>query len=96
MQALRTFLNKFISLERNAFKIVFRTDEIKNKIIYLNTIEQLYEQGIDSEGLELYPFYSESTIIYKKEKGQRFDHVTLNDTGFFMSLLLLLLVTIIS
>lgn len=83
MKKLRTFLNKFISLERHAFKIVFNTQEIKDEIIYLNTIEQLYEKGIDSEGLELFPFYSESTILYKKENGQRFDHVTLNDTGAF-------------
>jgi len=83
MEVLAKYLKKFISLERNAFKIVFDTSEMKDKIIYLNTIEQLYEKGIDSEGLELYPFYAQSTILYKQEKGQRYDHVTLKDTGAF-------------
>ena len=83
MEYLIKYLKKFISLERRAFKLVFNTSEIKKKIIYLNTIEQLYEKGIDSEGLELYPFYSEATILYKQEKGQRYDHVTLKDTGAF-------------
>ena len=83
MQALTQYLKKFINLEKRAFKLVFNTSEIKNKIIYLNTIEQLFKKGEDSEGLELYPFYAQSTILYKKEKGQRYDHVTLNDSGAF-------------
>ena len=83
MQALTQYLKKFINLEKRAFKLVFNTSEIKKKIIYLNTIEQLYKKGEDSEGLELYPFYAQSTILYKKEKGQRYDHVTLNDSGAF-------------
>ena len=83
MQALKSYLKKFISLEKRAFRLVFNTSEVKKKIIYLNTIEQLFEKGIDSEGLTLEPFYSQSTILYKKKKGQRFDHVTLKDTGVF-------------
>ncbi len=83
MQVLTQYLKKFINLEKRAFKLVFNTSEIKKKIIYLNTIEQLYKRGEDSEGLELYPFYAQSTILYKKEKGQRYDHVTLNDSGAF-------------
>lgn len=63
--------------------MVFRTDEMKRKIIYLNTIEQLYNKGEDSEGLDLYPFYSKNTILYKQEKGQPYDRVTLKDTGAF-------------
>lgn len=83
MQILTQYLKKFINLEKRAFKLVFNTSEIKKKIIYLNTIEQLFEKGEDSDGLELYPFYAQKTILYKKEKGQRYDHVTLNDTGAF-------------
>lgn len=83
MQVITQYLKKFINLEKRAFKLVFNTSEIKKKIIYLNTIEQLYKKGEDSEGLELYPFYAQSTILYKKEKGQTYDHVTLNDSGAF-------------
>ena len=65
-----------------AFKFAINTT-IKNKIIELNTIEQLYNDGIDSEGNILFPFYSDFTIETKIFKNERFDHVTLKDTGDF-------------
>ena len=83
MNVLEKYLLKFIDLENKAFRIVFDTKEIKDKIIYLNTIEQLFNKGVDSENLELFPFYAESTILYKKQRGQKFENVTLNDTGVF-------------
>lgn len=83
MEVLEKYLKLFIRLEKNAFKMVFDTSEVKDKIIYLNTIEQLFERGIDSDGDSLRPDYSPNTVIFKQEKGQRYDHVTLNDTGVF-------------
>ncbi len=57
-------------------------DDVREEIIRLNTIEQLYEQGIDSLGRQLGD-YSPFTVQIKQMKGQRFDHITLNDTGAF-------------
>jgi hypothetical protein len=44
--------------------------------------QQLY-QGLRSDGDEINPQYSETTIAIKKEKGQVTDRVTLKDTGAF-------------
>lgn len=44
--------------------------------------EQMY-LGLDKEGKEITPAYAESTIRYKKRKGQPYDRVTLRDTGAF-------------
>jgi uncharacterized protein involved in type VI secretion and phage assembly len=44
--------------------------------------EQMYF-GIDKDGKEITPGYAESTIRYKKRKGQPYDRVTLRDTGAF-------------
>jgi hypothetical protein len=56
--------------------------DVQNEIIRMNTEDQLEEDGIDSLGRSLGP-YSPLTIMYKKMKGQRYDHVTLKDTGEF-------------
>jgi hypothetical protein len=64
------------------------TPEFTDLIIDLNTKNQLYDKGIDSEGRSLGD-YSANTIEGpnqyqgKKQKGQRYDHITLNDTGAF-------------
>jgi len=52
-------------------------------IVYLNKEEQLFEKGVDSGGNLLSPEYRPFTISEKQRKGQRFDHVTLKDTGEF-------------
>lgn len=54
---------------------------VKQQIIDRNQ-EQMYEQGIDSKSESLGE-YSPNTIKIKQEKGQRYDHITLNDTGEF-------------
>ncbi len=62
---------------------LLRDERLKNYIIELNQ-EQLYDRGVDSEGKDLgRPGYSDYTIEIKKKKGQRYDHVTLKDTGRF-------------
>jgi len=55
--------------------------ENREFILNLNR-EQLYEYGEDSEMVFLGE-YKESTKTIKKRKGQRYDHITLNDTGKF-------------
>jgi hypothetical protein len=64
------------------------TPEFTDLIIDLNTKNQLYDKGIDSEGRSLGDYSAntiEGTNQYqgKKQKGQRYDHITLNDTGAF-------------
>lgn len=56
--------------------------DVQEEIIRLNTEEQLEEQGIDALGRDLGD-YSPLTIIFKKMKRQRYDHITLKDTGEF-------------
>lgn len=43
---------------------------------------QLYERGVRGNGRPL-PDYSPGTIKRKQKKGQRYDHMTLRDTGKF-------------
>lgn len=56
--------------------------EVQEEMIRINTEDQLEEEGIDSLGRKL-GNYAPSTIAYKRRKGQRYDHVTLKDTGDF-------------
>lgn len=57
-------------------------NEVKAEIIHMNTNDQLYEQGIDSTGKSLGQ-YAPMTVVYKRSVGERYDHVTLFDTGEF-------------
>lgn len=79
-----------------AFAEIVSSEEFKKLAVELNTkgkdTSQLYELGIDSLGKTLdVDGYAASTIEGtasfkgKKEKGQRFDHITLEDTGKFYS-----------
>ena len=56
--------------------------KMKLEIERMNTIDQLYNQGIDSKGRSLGD-YSPYTVMIKQSDGQRYDHITLNDTGAF-------------
>jgi hypothetical protein len=51
----------------------------------MNAQVQLYEQGVNRLSVSImdYQPYAESTIAYKKRKGQPYDRVTLRDTGAF-------------
>ncbi len=81
---LTEYLEKFLDLDDQIFRLIFDRDDTKDEIIRLITIEQLFEQGIDGEGDLIQPEgYSARTIEIKDLKGQRTDHVTLNDTGDF-------------
>lgn len=54
------------------------------KIIRLNRDDQMFEQGIDARGDKIgRGYYKKPTEEYKKEVGQRYDHITLRDTEEF-------------
>jgi len=65
---------------------LWNDNKVQNYIIELNTegqpTSQLYNLGVDSLG-ETLGEYSDYTIQFKIEDGQRFDHITLKDTGDF-------------
>jgi hypothetical protein len=59
---------------------ILMDEEVQKHIIYLNTIDQLFERGENSLGERLGD-YRPFTIMKKIQSGQRYDHVTLNDRG---------------
>jgi hypothetical protein len=61
---------------------LFQNAEFRKLIIDLNTIDQLYNQGVDSRGVSLGD-YTAYTKSLKQQKGERYDHITLKDTGEF-------------
>lgn len=76
---LQELLNKASNLDETAiwFEVIDR--EVQWEIIRLNTDDQLFSDGILSDG-SLLPDYSKASIeIYGKPDG----HITLKDTGEF-------------
>lgn len=86
MDDLINLLERFIRIDPvKILQEVFVKANISDLIIEMNTEDQLFEEGIDSKGVELNlenP-YAPFTIAYKRATGQPFDRVTLNDTGEF-------------
>lgn len=89
MKRLKTLVKRIDAVDENKFIMwLFRNKEFKDFIVKLNTDRQLYEMGVDALGRSLGE-YSQATIFGtvnfegKIDKGQRYDHVTLNDTGKF-------------
>ena len=70
------------SFQKKVMKFLFQQKEIRDLIIKLNTIDQLYRKGINSLGESLGE-YTDYTKTIKQDTGQRYDHITLNDTGAF-------------
>ena len=56
------------------------TRSIEDEIKEIN-VHQQYDLGQDRNGDSITPEYAESTIRYKRKKGQQTDRVTLQDTG---------------
>lgn len=82
-EPLHKIFNQIATLEiDNVMLEVWNQQKVKDIIIDLNRISQLYNSGIDSNGKSL-GNYAESTIIRKKRKSQPYDHITLNDTDEF-------------
>ena len=57
--------------------------ETKEDIIQMNTVFQMEQDGVDSLGLPIGDGYTNYTIAIKKRNNQRYDHITLKDTGDF-------------
>lgn len=68
--------------ESRVFRRVLNNQEVRDLVKWLNTQEQLFKKGIDSDGMVL-GAYSPFTVEIKKSKNQRFDHITLHDEGDF-------------
>jgi len=81
--ALTEYLKRFINLGENVFKIVFDNEETKAEIIRLNTQEQLFEEGVDSNGQRIEPAYAPLTVDIKRLEGLPSDRVTLFQSGEF-------------
>lgn len=80
-------INKMIPfLEFQVFKIVFDVPNVKQMIIEMNTNDQLFKKGVDSNGVSLMDIggdYSFVTKDMKSRNNQPYDHITLKDTGDF-------------
>lgn len=77
------YFKKKLSREsiQKTFVAILNKKVVRDLIIEANQ-QQMYELGQDSEGNKIGE-YSEVTIGIKKSKRQRYDHMTLKDTGAF-------------
>ena len=69
-----------------AMRLLFSRPDVQEEVIRLNTREQLFQRGIDAEGVNLEAIggeYSPVTVIIKQAQGLPTDRVTLYDTGEF-------------
>ena len=88
MDALFNLLNRAVSLQNDFAVHAIDTEQNRELMVKLNTESQLYDKGVDSEGVpldEIGGSYSPVTKKIKASEGQRYDHVTLKDTGDFYS-----------
>lgn len=69
-----------VSLPTEAERLI--KGELKEQIIDLNREDQLFNQGIDSNGKFL-GYYSSFTIMEKKQRGLPYNRTTLFDSGDF-------------
>jgi len=89
-QPLRELTQKVIKLNQNRllFEVIGNNKDLQNEILDLNKWSQLFDKGINSDGVLLSSVrpqggYTSFTINIKKQKSQRTDHVTLLDSGEF-------------
>lgn len=82
-EPLHILFNKIATLDiDNVMFDVWDGEDVQEIIIKLNTIEQLFNQGIDSDGQSLGD-YSAFTIKKKRADGLPYDRVTLRQDGIF-------------
>ena len=79
---LKRLLNNVQKLDETQAWFFSIDREVQDEIIRLNTIDQLYDRGIDSDEQSLGEYHP-ITQAYKISVGERYDHVTLKDTGAF-------------
>lgn len=81
MEAITNLINRLTDYRDNINNYMEDiTRSIEDEIKELN-VHQQYDLGQDRYGNEIRPEYAESTIRYKRRKGQPTDRVTLQDTG---------------
>ena len=73
------FLSRF-DLNKSILKIL-NSRKVSDMVVMMQQ-KRLYETGKDSTGESL-GSYSPVTVVLKREKEQRVDHITLRDTGEF-------------
>ena len=82
LQALQNKFNRMQNIDIDAiFMRVMAYPEMKEAMIAANQA-QMYDLGVDSKGASLGE-YTPFTIMMKQVKEQRFDHITLLDSGDF-------------
>lgn len=83
MDRLIKLLKNFQKLNTQDILIkIYTPDKFEKEVLDKNRIDQLYNEGVDSDGIVL-PAYAASTVERKRRKGQPTDRVTLKDTGEF-------------
>lgn len=84
--ALIDKLNVARSLNQDTAVAAYDTPTVTDKVVELNTQEQLFDKGEDDTGRPLDSIggdYTTTTKLYKRQQGQPVDRVTLKDTGAF-------------
>jgi len=82
-EPLHKIFNQIATLDIDSVMFdVWDGEDVQETIIELNTIDQLFNQGIDSDGQSLGD-YSQFTIKQKRADGLPYDRVTLRQDGEF-------------
>jgi len=83
MELLLNEINKLLSLDMNkVLADVFSDKDLQKQILDKIRDDQLYEKGVSEEN-KIIGYYSPYTKNVKIAEGQRYDHITLKDTGYF-------------
>lgn len=75
-------LDRAKNLDTDKVWLISIDEKTKEHIIQMNTEDQLESDGVFSDGTPTGK-YSPLTILYKRAKGDRYDHMTFKDTGQF-------------
>jgi pectin methylesterase-like acyl-CoA thioesterase len=76
-------LDAAMKLDENKAWFFAIDNGVKEEIVQLNTIDQLFDKGIDSLNKSLGKYANTTIELYKKPKGQKYSNITLKDTGDF-------------
>lgn len=83
MNALIKVCKNIQKLNRENILIdIYEKKKMQDFILDKNRYDQLFYQGVDSNGYRLAP-YSANTIVIKRRKNQPIDRTTLKDSGDF-------------
>lgn len=84
MEKLDNLITKLEGVRDTLIETIADTIKMnEGTILELNFGDQLYDEGMDRNGVPLRPPYAPRTIRYKRKKGQPTNRVTLRDTGRF-------------